>query len=57
MIEQIRYVKEVKTNQKKHKINDLRKFIIIKRKNRWKEKDKSDKEEIESEDEYVLDSS
>ena len=34
MIEWIRYIKEIKTNQKNHKSNDIRKFIITKRKNR-----------------------
>ena len=57
MIEWIRCVKEVKINRTNHKINDIRKFIITKRKNRWKEKDKSDEEEIESDDEYVSDNS
>ena len=54
MIEWIRCVKEVKTNQKNYKINDIRKFIITKRKNRWEEKEKSDKE---NKDEYILDNS
>ena len=57
MVEWIRCAKEVKTNQKNHKTNDIRKFVITKRKNRRKDKDKSDKEEIESEDEYFSDSS
>ena len=57
MVEWIRCAKEVKTNRKNHKTNDARKFIITKRKNRWKDKDKSNEEEIESKDEYFLDSS
>ena len=57
MVEWIRCVKEVKINRMNHKINVIRKFVITKRKNRWKDKDKSDKEEIESEDEYFSDSS
>ena len=56
-VEWIRSIKEVKTNQKNHKTNDIRKFVITKRKNRWKDKDKSDEEEIESEDKYFSDSS
>ena len=34
MIEQIHCIKEIKINQKNYKSNNIRKFIIMKRKNR-----------------------
>ena len=47
IIEQIQCVKEVKMNWANHKSNDIRKFIITKRKNRKKsdsnKKDKDDR--------------
>ena len=51
IIEQIQCVKEVKMNWANHKSNDIRKFIITKRKNRKKsdsnKKDKEDRVENE----------
>ena len=51
MIEWIWYVKEVKTNWANYKSNNIRKFIITKRKNRNKsdrnKKDKDNREENE----------
>ena len=49
MVEWIRCVKEVKQNREKHNTNDIRKFIITKKKNR--KKNKSVNANFESEDE------
>ena len=38
MVEQIRGVKQVKRNREKHKTNNIRKFIINKRKSRKQKK-------------------
>ena len=57
MVEWIRCVKEIKTNRENHKMNDIRKLVITKRKSRKKGKDKEEIEEVESENEYDSDNS
>ena len=57
MVKQIRYAKEIKTNKVNHKMNNIRKFVITKRKSRKKGKDKEEREEVESENEYFLNNS
>ena len=57
MVEWIRCVKEIKINRANHKMNNIRKFVITKRKSRKKGKDKEEIEEVESENEYFSDNS
>ena len=57
MVEWIRYVKEMKRNRVNHNTNNIRKFVITKRKSRKDYKNKKDIEKVESGDEYFSDNS